>query len=166
MPLKIDLAARTDRVQHRSVGISDPEKLISFQRSAGLAPLQEAGRLNLTKAHLQDQVEPAAGFPDGQPGDGEQRFGGLWLEYPPHALLRLHKLDRRVAVIGHQRGQRVTLSENVSRVLGARPAVEIARQRTKALEPCERIGWPKRDGLGHGLGEGQRRDDEPDRRSP
>ena len=77
----------TDRVENRLVRISDSVKLVSLERSTGLAPLQECRPADLTKAHLHDQVEMAARFAEREPGRGEQGFGRFRLEYPPHALL-------------------------------------------------------------------------------
>ena len=166
LPLKIGLAAEADRVEDRRVRISDPEELVSLECSAGLAPLQKTSRLDVAKAHFQAQVETAAGFAEREARRGEQGFRRLRLEYPAHTLLRLHDGDRGIAVIGHQRGQRVVLGQDISRMIGVRPGVEIARQLAKAFEAGERIGRPERDRARDGFNEGQRGDDEPDWRRP
>ena len=143
LPLKIDLAARADRVEHRRVRVGDPVKLVSFERSAGLPRrCKSPAGSTLRKRMLQEQVEMAARFAEREAGRGEQRFGRCRLEYPAHALLGLHDGDRRIAVIGHQRSQRVALGQDIGRVVGARLGVEIARELAKALEARQRIDGP------------------------
>ena len=146
--------------------IGDPVELVSFDRCAAAAPLDEAGRLDLAEAHPEDQVEAAPSFAQCEAGRREQRLGRLRLENPAHPLLGLHDRDRRVAVIGHQRRERVALGQDEGSVLGASFRIEIARKLAKALEPHGRIRPPKRKGAGQGFGEGQRREGKPNRRGP
>ena len=110
--MKVDLAAEADRVEDRRVRISNSVEFIGIERSADLTALQETGRLDLAKAHSQDQVEMAPWFAEREPWRSEQAFRRLRLEYPPHALFRLYDGDRRIAIITRRRSQRVALGQH------------------------------------------------------
>ena len=104
--------------------------------------------------------------PNARPGATNSVSGGVRLENPAHPLLRLHDRDCRIAVVGHERRQRVALGQDVGRALGARPRIEIARKLAKALEPDGGSAGPSGTAPVKALGEGQRREGKPDRRGP
>ena len=107
-------------------------KLRSFRRRRAA---QAARRLDLAEAHPQDEVEPAARLTQREAGRGKQRLRRRGLENPAHPLLGLHDRDRLIAVIGHERRQRVALGQDIGGV-SARAAA--SRSPASARNPSSR----------------------------
>src|SRR5271166_5080107 len=89
-PLKIDLAARADRIEHRRERIGDTVELVSSQDGAGAPALDEPRRLDAAEPHFQNEVEAAALLAERKPRRREQGLGRRGLEDPTDALLRLN----------------------------------------------------------------------------
>ncbi len=163
---KIDLGARAGRIEHGRVRVGDAIEFVSLDRLPGAAPFERAQRLDAAVAHLEHEIVAPAGFGEREARRGEQALGRRRLENPANALLRLDDRDRRIAIIAHQRGERVALGQHIGGALGLGAGVEVEREIAKALEARGRIGCAERQKAGLRLNEGESHEGEAERRRP
>src|SRR6516165_6966082 len=125
--------------------MGDPIEGIKSDGRSVAAPLEDAHRLDCTEMELELWRKVLAGVAERQARPSEQSLGRFRLEDPANPLVRLNHRDRRIAVIGHKRSQRVALGQDEGGAPGPRPRVEFARKAAKSLDPRGGVERAERD---------------------